>query len=61
VACRRGIPPIHLEPLYRDAHAGTRLPVTEAIARESVFLPMFAGMSDAQVAYVIDAVREIQG
>jgi perosamine synthetase len=61
VACRRGIPPIHLEPLYRAEHADVSLPITEAISRESLFLPMFAGMADEQVEYVIAAVRELLG
>ena len=32
------------------------LPVTDRIARQHVSLPLFAGMSDAQVDHVIDRV-----
>jgi len=55
IACRRGIPPIHLEPLYLD-RARAALPVTEAVAAESIFLPMYASLSEADQARVIDAV-----
>ncbi len=55
VTCRRGIPPIHLEPLYRD-RARRPLPVTEAVAAESIFLPMYASLSDADQSRVVDAV-----
>jgi perosamine synthetase len=54
ISCRRGIPPIHLEPLYRGRQAS--LPITEDIAARSVFLPMFAGLTDADARRSIDAV-----
>jgi perosamine synthetase len=56
VSCRRGIPPIHLEPLYRDRVVTAALPVTEKVAARSIFLPIFAALSDADQARVIDAV-----
>jgi dTDP-4-amino-4,6-dideoxygalactose transaminase len=56
VSCRRGIPPIHLEPLYRDRAGVGPLPITEEVARRSVFLPIFASLADADQARVIDAV-----
>jgi perosamine synthetase len=55
VSCRRGIPPIHLEPLYRD-RCRVSLPVTEAIAAESIFIPMYASLPEADQARVIDHV-----
>jgi perosamine synthetase len=55
ITCRRGIPPIHLEPLYRRG-ARVSLPVTEALAAESIFLPMYASLTDADQARVVDAV-----
>ena len=58
VTCRRGIPPIHLEPLYLS-RGGVSLPVTEAVASESIFLPMYASLPDADQAQVIDAVIRI--
>ena len=57
VACRRGIPPIHLEPLYLKRGL-VSLPVTEAVAAGSIFLPMYASLTEADQARVIDAVIE---
>lgn len=56
VSCRRGIPPIHLEPLYRGTAIGDSLPVTEAVAAQSIFLPIFGGLEAADSQRVIDAV-----
>ena len=56
VSCRRGIPPMHLEPLYRDRYGPLALPVTEEVAARSVFLPIFGSLSDADQHRIIDAV-----
>jgi Predicted pyridoxal phosphate-dependent enzyme apparently involved in regulation of cell wall biogenesis len=56
VSCRRGIPPIHLEPLYRTAPVGAPLPVAEAVAAQSIFLPIFGGLEPADCRRVADAV-----
>ena len=58
VSCRRGIPPIHLEPLYLRK-GSPALPVTEAVAAASIFIPMYASLPDADQARVIDAVLSI--
>jgi len=55
ISCRRGIPPIHLEPLY-SRRGAISLPVTEKVAARSIFLPMFASLSDSDQGSVIDAV-----
>jgi perosamine synthetase len=55
VTCRRGIPPIHLEPLYLG-RARAALPITEAVAAGSIFLPMYASLTESDQARVIDAV-----
>ena len=59
ISCRRGIPPIHLEPLYRDRFGPISLPVTEEVASRSLFIPLYASISESDQARVIDAVREI--
>ena len=59
ISCRRGIPPIHLEPLYRDRFGPISLPVTEDVAARSLFIPLYASLSESDQARVIDAVREI--
>ncbi|HWW86808.1 MAG TPA: DegT/DnrJ/EryC1/StrS family aminotransferase [Vicinamibacterales bacterium] len=59
ISCRRGIPPIHLEPLYRDRFPSIVLPVTEAVAARSIFLPMYASLSTADQSRVTEAVTEM--
>ena len=59
ISCRRGIPPIHLEPLYKDRYRLTSLPVTEDIASRSLFLPMYASLSEADQDRVVDTVTRI--
>jgi perosamine synthetase len=56
VSCRRGIPPIHLEPLYANRFGPISLPVTERVAARTIFLPIYASLSDADQHRVIDAV-----
>jgi len=59
ISSRRGIPPIHLEPLYVDRLGRQSLPTTEAVADRSLFLPMFSSLEPADQDRVVDAVREI--
>ena len=56
ISCRRGIPPIHLEPLYRDRFGPASLPVTEDVAARSVFLPIFTSLDADDQQRVIDTV-----
>ena len=60
ITCRRGIPPIHLEPLYHD-RARAPLPVTEAVAAESIFLPMYSSLTETEQTRVIDVVLRAVG
>jgi dTDP-4-amino-4,6-dideoxygalactose transaminase len=51
------VPP-HLQPAYRElGHAAGDFPVAETIHREVLSLPLWPGMSEAQVEAVIQAVR----
>jgi perosamine synthetase len=59
ISCRRGIPPIHLEPLYRDRFGSGPLPVTEAVAARSLFLPIFASLEDEDQTRIIETVLGI--
>jgi len=56
ISCRRGIPPIHLEPLYTERFGRPTLPVTEEVAARSLFLPIFASLSDDDQDRVAEAV-----
>jgi dTDP-4-amino-4,6-dideoxygalactose transaminase len=51
--------PVHLAPAYAHlGHGRGDFPVAEALAEELISLPIFPGMSDAQVASVAHGVRE---
>jgi dTDP-4-amino-4,6-dideoxygalactose transaminase len=52
--------PLHLTPAYRDLGYATQdsLPVSEALAREILSLPMYAELSDNQIEQVSDAVLQ---
>ncbi|RTL33805.1 MAG: DegT/DnrJ/EryC1/StrS family aminotransferase [Burkholderiales bacterium] len=53
------VPP-HLQPAYAElGYAAGDFPVAEAIHREVLSLPLWPGMSEAQVAHLIDAVRSV--
>jgi len=60
ITCRRGIPPIHLEPLYLN-RGRVSLPITEAVAAGSIFLPMYASLTESDQARVIEAVTHAVG
>lgn len=47
--------PDHRQPVLAAAHAGTRLPVTEAEAATVLSLPCFPELEDAEVSAVVDA------
>ncbi len=52
--------PLHLTPAYQAlGHPGAgSLPVAERMARQMLSLPMFAELSDAQIAEVVLAIQE---
>lgn len=54
ISTRRGIPPIHKEPVYDK---GLTLPATESVSERTLFLPVFPSLSDDEVDYVISAVK----
>ncbi|MFD3839305.1 DegT/DnrJ/EryC1/StrS family aminotransferase [Streptomyces sp. NPDC058642] len=57
VSARRGIMASHLEPAYAG-HPRVPLPVTERITRDSLILPLFHTMTEAQQDRVVAALRE---
>ena len=59
IACRRGIPPAHLEPLYLERFGPVSLPVTEDVASHSLFLPIFSSLPDDDQTRVIDAITTL--
>ncbi len=60
VSCRIGIQPLHHEPCYQgQKQAGVSLNETESAAAETMFLPIFPGMSMQQLETVCKALKEI--
>ncbi|MEV6054854.1 DegT/DnrJ/EryC1/StrS family aminotransferase [Streptomyces sp. NPDC052107] len=57
VSARRGIMAAHLEPAYA-AHPRAPLPVTERITRDSLILPLFHTMTEAQQDRVVAVLHE---
>ncbi|MCM2423065.1 DegT/DnrJ/EryC1/StrS family aminotransferase [Streptomyces sp. RKAG293] len=60
VSARRGIMASHLEPAY-EGHPSAPLPVTERISRDSLILPLFHTMTEAQQDRVVAVLREQAG
>lgn len=50
-------PPTHHFTYYRQRYPGVSLPLTEQIAAREVTLPLYPGMTDESVAYVVEAVK----
>ncbi len=57
VSARRGIMASHLEPAY-EGHPSAPLPVTERISRDSLILPLFHTLTEAQQDRVVAVLRE---
>ena len=54
--------PIHLQECYRDLNIPRgALPVAEEISRTELSIPMYYGMKDEEIRYVIDAVNGFRG
>jgi perosamine synthetase len=58
VATRRGVMAIHEEPYYVKRFGQISLPVTEAATRETLLLPLYMTMTDAEQNRVIQALRD---
>lgn len=57
VATRRGVMAIHEEPYYAKRFGHVSLPVTEAATRQTLLLPLYMTMSNAEQDRVIEALR----
>jgi perosamine synthetase len=57
IASRRGVMAIHEEPYYVARYGQVALPITEAAARQTLLLPLFADMSEAEQDRVVAALR----
>jgi dTDP-4-amino-4,6-dideoxygalactose transaminase len=54
--------PLHRQPAFEGlCDGGLELPVTEQVAAEVISLPMYPELTEAQIAYVADKVKEFMG
>jgi len=52
--------PVHLQKIHADlGHSAGDFPVSEALSRELLSLPMFPELTEAQIEHVAKAVREL--
>jgi perosamine synthetase len=51
--------PIHYQPIYHEHYQGRSFPVAERFCAEGLYLPSASSLSEAQVRYVVEAIREI--
>ena len=61
ISCRHGIQPLHTEPYFRASMAGLSLPESEAAAHDTLFLPIFPGLTEAQQWTVVQGLKESVG
>ena len=61
IGCQAYVPPVHLQPYFEDMRLlpDRPLPFAESASARCLSLPLFASMSEEQVAQVCTAVREI--
>ncbi|RJO65825.1 MAG: DegT/DnrJ/EryC1/StrS family aminotransferase [Myxococcales bacterium] len=61
IVCSVHFIPLHLHPYWRETYhlAPEQFPEADRLYREIVTLPLFPGMTDAEIAEVTGAVREI--
>jgi len=56
IATRRGVMASHLEPFYRERYPDLTLPVTERATAETLLLPLYVGMTEAEQDAVVSAL-----
>jgi dTDP-4-amino-4,6-dideoxygalactose transaminase len=54
------IPPVHLQTVFQNrGYQAGDLPVTEAVANKLLCLPIYAELTEEQVAYVGQCLAEV--
>jgi perosamine synthetase len=59
ISCRHGIAPMHWEPYYRQLYPGLHLPITEEISQRTMFLPIYPSMTETELQYIVDNLKEL--
>ncbi|HEX7943779.1 MAG TPA: DegT/DnrJ/EryC1/StrS family aminotransferase, partial [Phenylobacterium sp.] len=53
--------PVHRQPYYQGLYGELDLPGAEAWYARCLSLPLYPGMADADVAVVVDALKDVLG
>jgi len=63
IGCSVHYIPLHLHPYWRDAYGlrPERFPASQHIYERTLSLPMYSAMTDADVARVVNAVKQVLG
>jgi perosamine synthetase len=61
IGCNVYFPPIHLQPFYHEqlGYQAGDFPITEALSARTIALPFHNHLSEADVAYVVQALRAL--
>jgi len=59
ISCRIGIQPLHWEPYYQGRYGKICLPVTEEVAQDSMFLPIYPGLAAEEQNTVVNTLKKI--
>ena len=53
--------PLHRQLAYLNGYEDVHLPITEQIAAEVLSLPMYAELTEDQIAYIVESIKEFTG
>jgi dTDP-4-amino-4,6-dideoxygalactose transaminase len=60
ISCRFGIQPLHQEPFFaNDGWLDEMFPVSCKLSKRSFFIPIFPGLSEDNLKYIVAAVKEL--
>ena len=57
IGCGPGIFPIHMQPVYAREHRKADLPETLRASERSFLLPLYPGMTNGELDYVVDGLK----
>ena len=59
ISCRHGIAPLHKEPYYLKLYGEMHFPITEEVSRSTMFLPIYPTMTDEEIHYIVDNLKDL--
>lgn len=58
ISCRRGIQPLYKEPFFASTCQDFYFPATEDAAKNTMFLPIFPGLTIEQQEYIVQSIKQ---